>query len=126
MSRRYNVTERGSAPAEFVLVAGLLVALSLGVIQLSLITHVRQVLTASAWEGARHASYSNTTLADGRALTRRLIIEGLGPSYVEQVSVRTVAASGPARRRSVSRGSLSSHWSVEPWRNVASESRGAV
>ncbi len=94
MSRRYNVTERGSAPAEFVLVAGLLVALSLGVIQLSLITHVRQVLTASAWEGARHASYSNTTLADGRALTRRLIIEGLGPSSVEQVSVRTVEVAG--------------------------------
>ena len=94
MSPRSKTGQRGSAPAEFVMVAGLLVALSLAVIQLSLIVHVRQVLTSSAWEGARHASYYNTTLSEGRALTRQLIIEGLGSRYADNVSARTIIVAG--------------------------------
>lgn len=94
MLRPFRQLQRGSAPAEFVLVAGLLVAMSLGVLQLALISHVRQVLTSSAWEGARHASYYNTTLAEGRDLTRQLITVGLGSQYAEAVSIRTVEVAG--------------------------------
>ena len=94
MLRPFRQLQRGSAPAEFVLVAGLLVAMSLGVLQLALISHVRQVLTSSAWEGARHASYYNTALAEGSALTRQLITQGLGPAYAESVTIRSVEVGG--------------------------------
>ena len=48
--------ERGSAVAEFTMVAGLLVALVLSVMQLALALHVRATVADAAAEGARHAS----------------------------------------------------------------------
>ncbi|MEX2441274.1 MAG: TadE family protein [Pontimonas sp.] len=77
---------RGNAPAEFVLVSGLLVALALATIHITLVVHVRHTLHASAWEGARLASYYNATSDDGAELTRRLITVGLGPGYAEGIS----------------------------------------
>ena len=52
-----EATHRGNAPAEFVLVGALLIALSIATLHISLIVHVHSVPQASAWEGARHASY---------------------------------------------------------------------
>jgi len=80
---------RGNAPAEFVLVGTLLTALALGVIHVALVIHVRHILHASAWEGARYASYYGTTFAEGRALTVDLISEALSDSYAQAVSVRS-------------------------------------
>lgn len=86
--------ERGNAPAEFVLVSGLLVALALATIHITLVVHVRHTLQASAWEGARLASYYNATSEDGAELTRRLIIQGLGPGYAESVDAGQITVAG--------------------------------
>ena len=76
------------------MVGALLVALALALLQLSLIVHVRQVLQASAWEGARHASYYNTTLTDGVALTKRLIEQAVGPRFAESVRATQATVAG--------------------------------
>jgi len=72
---------------EFVLVSSLLVAVVLALIQLSVVVHVRHTLIASAQEGARWASYYDTRMAEGVALTRRLISDGLSPQYARSVTV---------------------------------------
>ena len=71
---------------EFVLVSSLLVAVVLALIQLSVVVHVRHTLIASAQEGARWASYYDTQMSEGVALTRRLIGEGLSPGYAGNVT----------------------------------------
>ncbi|SNS31469.1 TadE-like protein [Geodermatophilus pulveris] len=48
--------ERGGAVVEFVLVSVLVVVLLLAVLQVAVYVHVRNVLTASAQEGARFAA----------------------------------------------------------------------
>jgi hypothetical protein len=91
---RQLALSRGSAAAEFVMVGALLVALGLGVIHATLIVHVRHVLQASAWEGARVASYWGSTPADGARFTRSLIEAGLQPSYARDIEVREVDVAG--------------------------------
>ena len=76
------------------MVSGLLVALVLAVIHSTLIVHVRHTLQASAWEGARLASYYDTTTQEGVALTRRLITEGLSASYATNVSAHSRSVEG--------------------------------
>ncbi len=88
--------QRGSAVAEFTLVAGLLVTLVLGIAQVGMAIHVRNTVVACAAEGARLAANADRTPADGAALTRRLIADALSESMVGQVSATHVA--GPAGR----------------------------
>ncbi len=95
MSRRSS-GDRGSAPAEFVLVSALLVALVLAIIHVSLVAHTRTILQASAWEGARYASYYDTNDHDGAMLTERLIREALGDGHEATLSVRHVDVAGQA------------------------------
>jgi len=76
------------------MVSGLLVALVLAVIHATLVVHVRHTLQASAWEGARLASYYDTSLSDGIELTRRLIIDGVGSGYAQSVDVRRARVAG--------------------------------
>jgi Flp pilus assembly protein TadG len=85
---------RGSAPVEFVLVSSLLVAVVLALIQVSIVVHVRHTLIASAQEGARWASYYDTQMGEGVALTRRLIAEGLSPGYAQSVTVTPGTVAG--------------------------------
>ena len=86
--------ERGSAVAEFTLVAGLLVTLVLGIAQVGMAIHVRNTVVACAAEGARLAANADRAPADGAALTRRLIADALSESMVGEVSATHVA--GPA------------------------------
>jgi Flp pilus assembly protein TadG len=95
VSRRSS-GDRGSAPAEFVLVSALLVALVLAIIHVSLVAHTRTILQASAWEGARYASYYDTNDHDGAMLTERLIREALGDGHEATLSVRHVDVAGQA------------------------------
>jgi Flp pilus assembly protein TadG len=88
------VSERGSAVAEFTLVAGLLVTLVLGIAQVGMAIHVRNTVVACAAEGARLAANADRAPADGAALTRRLIADALSESMVGQVSATHIA--GPA------------------------------
>jgi len=78
--------ERGSAVAEFTMVAGLLVALVLSVLQLALALHVRATVTDAAAEGARHASLVGADAAAGVSRTRALITTAIGADYAQHVS----------------------------------------
>ncbi|MGY2127454.1 TadE/TadG family type IV pilus assembly protein [Blastococcus sp. SYSU DS0617] len=84
--------ERGSAVVDFVLVSLLIVALLLAVLQVAVYAHVRNVVTASAQEGARFAANADVDSALGaartvevvaRATTRRTA-EGLACTSAEE------------------------------------------
>nr|WP_084100672.1 TadE/TadG family type IV pilus assembly protein [Demequina sp. NBRC 110051] len=57
--------DRGSAPAEFVMIGTLVVLIALALLQLVLALHVRNTLISSAHEGARHAAAADREPADG-------------------------------------------------------------
>jgi Flp pilus assembly protein TadG len=78
--------ERGSAPAEFVMVGALLTVLTLAVMQLGLALLVRNTLIDAAAEGAHIAALADNTLDDGRQRTRELIGAALGDGYGHSVS----------------------------------------
>lgn len=61
--------ERGSAVVDFVLVSMLIVALLLAVLQVAVYAHVRNVVVASAQEGARFAANADVDSAAGAART---------------------------------------------------------
>lgn len=61
--------ERGGAVVEFVLVSVLIVVLLLAVLQVAVYVHVRNVVTASAQEGARYAANADVSSALGSART---------------------------------------------------------
>ncbi|PZS05218.1 MAG: pilus assembly protein TadE [Pseudonocardiales bacterium] len=56
---RWRPAERGAAVVDFVLVSILLIALLLGVVQVGVYVHVRNVLAASAAAGARYGAGAN-------------------------------------------------------------------
>jgi hypothetical protein len=85
-SRRRAPDDRGSAPAEFVMVAGLLTLVTLSVLQLGLALHVRNTVLDAAAEGARYGSLADNTLDDGVGRTRDLITTALGPGYARDVT----------------------------------------
>jgi len=78
--------ERGSAPAEFVMVAALLTVLTLSVLQLGLALHVRNTVLDAAAEGARYGALADNTLADGASRTRDLITSAIGAGYAQDVT----------------------------------------
>src|SRR5205807_3086552 len=75
-------TRRDIAQAlvESALVLPLILTLSLGVLQVVLYAHARDVLTSAAQEGARLAAEDGRGLDEGYARARALISAGLGSS----------------------------------------------
>jgi Flp pilus assembly protein TadG len=65
--------ERGSAVVDFVLVSVLIVMLLLAVLQVAVYVHVRNVVTASAQEGARFAANADVDSAAGAARTVEVV-----------------------------------------------------
>ena len=65
--------ERGSAVVDFVLVSVLIMALLLAVLQVAVYVHVRNVVTASAQEGARHAANLDVAAALGAGRTVEVV-----------------------------------------------------
>ena len=65
--------ERGSAVVDFVLVSTLVVVLLLAVLQVAVYVHVRNVVTASAQEGARYAANADVDSALGAARTVQIV-----------------------------------------------------
>lgn len=86
--------DRGSAIVEFTLVAMLLTALFLGLLQLGLALHVRNTLAASATEGARHAANADRSPDEGAEVTRQLIRDSLADSFAADVSAGFETVSG--------------------------------
>ena len=81
--------ERGSAPAEFVLCAVLLLALVLGVLQVGAVLLVRNTALDAVAEGARWAAIVGNTDADGVARAQQVLTDSLGPAYASGVSATT-------------------------------------
>ncbi|HLS25880.1 MAG TPA: TadE/TadG family type IV pilus assembly protein [Beutenbergiaceae bacterium] len=86
--------ERGSAIVDFLLVSLLVTVLMLGVVQLALTLHVRNILIDSAGEGARYAALDGRDLKDGEARTQALITSTLPRAYAEQIEARTTTLDG--------------------------------
>jgi Flp pilus assembly protein TadG len=78
--------DRGSAPAEFVMVAALLTLTTLSVLQLGLALHVKNTVLDAAAEGARYGALADNSPADGAARTRDLITVALGAGYAADVT----------------------------------------
>ena len=87
-------TERGAAVVDFVLVLVVLAPLLLGILQLGLVLHVRNTLTAAASEGARYAATVDRSPADGVARTRHQIGEALAGRYARRVTAHQVGIDG--------------------------------
>ena len=85
--------ERGSV-AEFVLVLLVLVPLVLGIVQVGLVLHVRNTLTAAASDGARAGSPVGADPTDAVRRTRALIRTALADRYADDVTVSTRSTSG--------------------------------
>jgi Flp pilus assembly protein TadG len=68
----------GAAVVDFVLVGILLIALFLLVFQVGVFFHVRNVVAASAAEGARYGATADRTPTDGAARAQQAITEALG------------------------------------------------
>ena len=86
--------ERGSATVESLLVSVLLVAVTLTVLQIAFVAHVRSVAIDSAIAGATHAALADTTDADGVTRTRDLIALGVSDGFVRDVGVERTRSEG--------------------------------
>ena len=80
--------DTGSAVVEFVLVGALLTVLTLSVLQLGLVLHIRNTVLDAASEGARFGALADNDLADGVERTRELIATAVGPAYAKDVTAR--------------------------------------
>ncbi|NHC45305.1 pilus assembly protein [Motilibacter sp. K478] len=72
----------------------MLVPLLVGLLQLGVVLHVRNTLTADASEGARYAANADRSPADGAALTRRLVTASFGQRLSPTVTARRATRGG--------------------------------
>ena len=84
--------DRGNAPVEFILVSVLLVAVTVTVLQVSFVAHIRAIAVDSAIAGATHAALADTTDAEGVARTEELIGLGIARGLVRDVAVHSERA----------------------------------
>jgi len=92
-----GAAERGSAPAEFVLTAVVLLALVLGVLQIGAVLLVRNTALDAVAEGARWSAIVGNSDADGVARAQQVLTDSLGPAYAARVRAgRTVWQRQPA------------------------------
>jgi Flp pilus assembly protein TadG len=112
VSRRWTrraPAEDGAAVVDFVLVASLLLLVVVGVVQLALVLHTRNVLSADAAEGARHAANLGRPESSGGpyagellrrtlpAASRTITCTGRGETGAGGVPLATVTCSGSIR-----------------------------
>lgn len=74
-------SERGSAVAEFPMVAALIIVIALTIVQAALLLHTRNTLTDAAVQGAHRAALVGATPEDGALRAERLIAERFGSGY---------------------------------------------
>lgn len=86
--------EGGAAVVDFVLVAVVLVPLFLGLLQLALVLHVRNTLTAAASDGARLAATADRGLEDGVARTRGQVAGVVSGRFARDVTARETRIDG--------------------------------
>jgi Flp pilus assembly protein TadG len=94
MRSRRSRAEHGAAVVDFVLVSLVLVPLTLGLVQVALVLHVRNTLTAAATEGARYAAAVDRQPQDGVARTREQISQAIADRFAGQISGADVVVAG--------------------------------
>ncbi len=86
--------DSGSVIAEFALLAPLVLAITLGVLQVTFALHVRTTLTDAAAQGARMAALADGSLEVGKARTWQLVHGSLPASQVHDVAASFTTANG--------------------------------
>ena len=86
--------DRGAAVVDFVLVLVVLIPLFLGIIQVALVLHVRNTLTAAASEGARYAATVDRPVDAGAERTRQQISGALASRFARDVVARPASVHG--------------------------------
>jgi Flp pilus assembly protein TadG len=88
--------ERGAAPVDFVLLAGLLTVLFLMLVQVGVALHVRNVLASAAAEGARYGANADFVDHEGAAeqQTRAIIATELASRFADNVDATVVDVGG--------------------------------
>ncbi len=82
---RTGAREGGSSTVEFTLVSVLVVSLFLLVLQLGFVLHTRNVLVASAQEGARYGANADRDPIDARERTREVVATALSASVADRM-----------------------------------------
>ena len=83
--------DEGSAVVDFVLVSLLVLALFLLVVQVGLVLHVRNVLVASAAEGARYAAAADRSPDEAADRTHDAVTEAVGRRVAERMTYTATA-----------------------------------
>lgn len=83
--------ERGSAIADFVLVAFPMLALFVGTVTISFASYARTVILDATIEGARFASLADQTTNAGIEKTKELVKSSLGSALVVNVVASSVS-----------------------------------
>lgn len=91
----------GNVVVEFLLVSILVIAIAMGVIQLAVALHVRNMLVSAASEGARLAAANDRGLEDGVRRTDSLLSDSLGNYEVRVTASDTVIGGAPASQVTV-------------------------
>ena len=91
---RRSRAEHGAAVVDFVLVSLVLVPLVLGLVQVALVLHVRNTLTAAATEGARYAATVDRRPEDGVVRARAQIADALADRFAGDVRAVDVEVAG--------------------------------
>lgn len=91
---RRSGDERGSAVADFVLVAVVVVPLFFGILQLALIWYVKTTLTAAASEGARYGAAYGRTADDAENRTAAVVTRTFGNRIPDRISARLGVSAG--------------------------------
>jgi len=86
--------ERGSAVVDFVLVMIILVPFFLGILQVALVLHVRNTLTAAASDGARYGATRGHGPDDAVERTRQQIEGALSGRFAQGLTARVEEVDG--------------------------------
>lgn len=88
--------DEGSAVVEFVLVSMLVVALLMAVLQVAVFVHVRNVIAASAQEGARYGANADVDSAAGAERTRTIVERALSAEAADGLTCTANEEAGEA------------------------------
>jgi Flp pilus assembly protein TadG len=92
-----RIDERGAAPVEMIFAIVFLMVLSLGVIEVAFALYARNVVAASAHEGARAAVERGRTDAEAEQIAREVVAKSTG-RLIHDLSVDIVTRRLPGRR----------------------------
>src|ERR1700712_4864460 len=88
--------ERGSAVVDFVMVSILIVTLLLAVLQVAVYVHVRNVVTASAQEGARYAANADVDSGIGAVRTVEVVARATSRQTAEGLACTSGEVADPS------------------------------